>query len=63
MMFMDRFCMNTSADACSAPAGQYASMTSNSNCAIVMDTAIAAVSFFPIDLREVLRLPARIIPA
>lgn len=61
MMFMDRFCMNTSADACSAPAGQCASMTSN--CAIVMDTAIAAVSFFPIDLREVLRLPARIIPA
>lgn len=51
--------MNMSADACSAPACQCASMTAN--CAIVMGTADLAVSFLPIKLSEVLLLAVRII--
>ena len=35
--------MHKSADACTAPACQYASMTVN--CAIILDTAVLAVSF------------------
>ena len=51
--------MNTSADACSAPAGQCASATSN--CAMIVGTATAAVLFLSKKLREVLLLPVRII--
>lgn len=35
--------MHKSADACTAPAYQYASMTAN--CAVILDTAVLAVSF------------------
>lgn len=55
MKTMTKSWMNMSADACSAPACQTASMTAN--CAIIMGTADQAVPF----LAEVLQLAVRII--
>lgn len=45
-MAMDRmYAMNMSADACTAPAHQSASMTMSAACAVILDTALWAVSF------------------
>lgn len=50
---------NFTADACSAPAYQSASMTETF--AMIMDTAMLAVSFLLAALEEVLHLAVRII--
>lgn len=59
MKTMTKSWMNMSADACSVPACQSASMTAN--CAIIMGTAKLAVPFLLKKVIEVLHLAVRII--